>query len=116
MPPSSIPVLFCANGPYFQHAAVTIASLLANNPARHFALTIATDQPYPAEEAKLQEMVAGFGNATLRVIVFGLERMTGLPTRLHLTLLTYMRLFAAEIFDRKRAAHFVSRYRSCGGR
>ena len=97
MPIPSIPVLFCANGPYFQHAAVTIASLLTNNRARHFDLTIATDQAYPAEESKLQTMVAAFGNATLRVAVFGLERMTGLPTRLHLTLLMYLRLFAANI-------------------
>ena len=96
--PAAIPVLLCANGIYFQHLAVTVASLLANNRAHRFALTIATDREYPAEQAQLSEMIAGFGNATHRYTVFGLERVAGLPTGLHLTPLTYIRLFAAELF------------------
>jgi lipopolysaccharide biosynthesis glycosyltransferase len=96
---AAIPVLLCANGAYFQHMAVTIASLLVNNPARRFDLVIATDRDYPGEQSRLAAMISGFGNATARFIPFGLERIARLPTRLHLTALTYIRLFAAELFD-----------------
>jgi lipopolysaccharide biosynthesis glycosyltransferase len=99
MTPPSIPVLLCANGVYFQHMAVTVASLLTNNRAHRFDLTIATDRDYPAEQKRLQAMIDGFGNATARFVVFDSERIARLPIRLHLTALTYVRLFAAELFD-----------------
>jgi lipopolysaccharide biosynthesis glycosyltransferase len=95
---TSIPILLCADGAYFQHLAVTLASLLANNRQHRFALTVATDRDYPEEQARLTEMVDGFGNATIAFIVFRLDRLKNLPTNLHLPPLVYIRLFAAELF------------------
>ena len=99
IPASTIPVLLCADGAYCQHLAVTLASLLANNRQHRFAFTVATDRDYPAEQARLAGMVAGFSNATIRFVVFGLDRLAGLPVNLHLPPLVYIRLFAAELFE-----------------
>jgi lipopolysaccharide biosynthesis glycosyltransferase len=79
--------------------AVAVCSLLVNNHTRHFDLTIVLDRPMPEETAKVETMVAAFGNATVCFRVFDTARLRGFPVGRHFSPVIYMRLFAAELFD-----------------
>ncbi len=93
-----IEVLLSTDGNYFQHMAVVIFSLLENNKAHRFNLTIVLDKRHPDDERRLGIIIDGHGNARCKFCVFDMERLSRFPLGLHFTPAIYVRLFATEFY------------------
>src|SRR5450432_126786 len=96
-----VTVLLCADGPYFQHAGVTIASMLRANPARQFRIFVCSQKREPAAEGKLCTVAQRFGNAAMEFVEFSLEPFrNSLHADRTFTIAVYLRLFLTEFLDR----------------
>ena len=98
-PAAPIDVLLCGDLNYFQHMGVAVCSLLANNPAHRFRVTIVTDPGIADEIAKMEAMAATFGNAELRFPAFDMSLLETYPIRHHFTAFTFVRLVAPTLYD-----------------
>jgi lipopolysaccharide biosynthesis glycosyltransferase len=97
---ADISVLFCADERYFPHLGATVSSLLANNPRNRFRLIICSASRSPAAEEQVATVVRQFSNASVEFIDFDLKGWEAdLPVGKHITLSSYLRLFAAEFLD-----------------
>src|SRR5579871_2811016 len=93
-----IPTLFCINQSYAQHAAVCIASLLANNSDLEFDLVVVSSDELGSAEDRLRRSIEQYKNFTLRVVRFEKPLSVALPLRGHYSLDTYVRLWVADFF------------------
>jgi lipopolysaccharide biosynthesis glycosyltransferase len=94
-----IPLLFCADAPYFQHMSATIASLLRSNSAHDFRIFVCSERRNSRAEEKLSAIASRFGNASFTFLEFELAQHRDLRVDRYLTLSAYMRLFLTEFLD-----------------
>ncbi len=96
---SPIQVLFCCNPDFYQHLAVTLVSMLDSNPQTRFdshVITSSRDQP---RLEKLLGSVEGYPNLSLTIHDFSLKDYAHFFVDQHITLESYLRIFAAEILS-----------------
>ena len=97
---TAIDVLFCADGPYFQHLGATIVSLLRANPHHQFRLFVCSAKRDVSGERNIDIVVSQFGNATTHYLHFDIARLhPDLRQDGYLTIETYLRLFVTEFMD-----------------
>jgi lipopolysaccharide biosynthesis glycosyltransferase len=92
--------LLCTNVLFQQHAAVCVASLLANNPDLFFDIVIVAQSTEKLDEAKLRRSLTQFKNYSLRFITFSFPQDLALPLIAHYTIDTYTRLWIKEFFPK----------------
>ncbi|WP_420348107.1 glycosyltransferase family 8 protein [Pelagibius sp.] len=92
-----IKLVFGVDGSYSQHLAVTLVSLLENNPANAFDILAITLNMGGEDEAKLQRIVAGNSRVSLRFQPFDIERYRHFRTDNHISHASYLRIFIPEI-------------------
>jgi len=95
-PDSPIPVVFCADKRFCQHMAVTMASLLANNPAHRFQLIAVFDEWDQETIERLSETVGRFQNAEISLKTFGTASFSHFRVDRQIPLASYLRLFMTE--------------------
>lgn len=93
-------VLVCTNALFLQHAAVCLASLLANNRDMVFNIVVASQPEEDLDEAKLRRSLARFPNQSLTLRKFAIPKGAVLPLspQEHYTLDIYTRLWVGEFF------------------
>jgi lipopolysaccharide biosynthesis glycosyltransferase len=92
-----ISLLYCADGPYFQHLGASVASVLKANPRHDFDIYVCSEKRDAQGEQKLSKIAVGFGNASITFLDFNLAQThTGLRVDRYLTLASYLRLFLTE--------------------
>lgn len=93
-------VLFCTNSLFLQHAAVCIASLLANNRDVFFDIVIVSQHDERLDEARLRSSVGQFPHCSLTFRQFRIPESLTLPLVpfAHYTLDAYVRLWIGEFF------------------
>jgi len=97
----TIPVLFCIDEKFWQHAAVSIASLLENNPQSTFRIfVVSAAEMNMAEVAKLRTMIEAAGSTLEPIVYSQATAYQHLPTHKHLTFAVYLRLFITEYIER----------------
>ena len=95
-----ISLLYCADGPYFQHLGASVASLLQANPGHYFQIYVCSEERDAKAEEKLSATASRFGNASITFLEFGLAQNHGqLRLDRYLTLASYLRLFLTEFLD-----------------
>jgi len=92
-----IKLVFGVDGSYSQHLAVTLVSLLENNPANRFDILVVTLNMAEADRDRIRELVAPFGNAVLRFEPFDIGRFRHFRTDGHISHATYLRIFIPEM-------------------
>jgi lipopolysaccharide biosynthesis glycosyltransferase len=92
--------LICTNAEFLQHAAVCLASLLANNPGLFFEIVVVRRTGEALDEAKLRRSLTRFPNHALRFQAFAIPENLLLPLNpeAHYTIDTYTRLWVQEFF------------------
>lgn len=96
----SITVLFCADGPFFQHTGAAIASMLRANSQHHFRIFVCSQKREPAAEGKLTAVAQQFGNASMHFVEFSLEPFKAyLHADRTFTIAVFLRLFLTEFLD-----------------
>ncbi|MGH7066929.1 MAG: glycosyltransferase family 8 protein [Acetobacteraceae bacterium] len=95
-----VTILFCTNALFLQHAAVCLASLLANNRELFFEVVIVRRPTEELDEARLRRSLAQFPNHALRFREFAIPPDLLLPLNpsAHYTVDTYTRLWLEEFF------------------
>lgn len=95
-----INLLLCTNALFLQHAAVCLASVLANTPELFFDVVVVSQPDESLDEAKLQRSVDRFPNQSLSFRKFAIPKDILLPLNplAHYTLDTYSRLWIGEFF------------------
>ena len=98
-----VPTLLCTNALFLQHAAVCLASLLANNPELFFEIAIVSRPTENLNEEKLRRSLTQFPNHSLRFIKFAVPAELLLPLNplAHYTIDTYTRIWLKEFFPEK---------------
>jgi lipopolysaccharide biosynthesis glycosyltransferase len=93
-------VLFCTNSLFFQHVAVCLTSLLANNADLFFHVVIASRPEEKLDEEKLRRSLTQFPNFSLNFHEFAppIDQVLPLIPDAHYTIDTYTRLWAGEFF------------------
>jgi lipopolysaccharide biosynthesis glycosyltransferase len=96
----SVNILMCTNALFQQHAAVCLASVLANNPDLFFDIVIVGRTTEQLDENKLRRSLAGFSNHTMTCRTFSPPSDLLLPLHPagHYTIDTYTRIWLAEFF------------------
>ncbi len=92
-----IKLIFGVDGGYSQHLAVTLVSLLENNPGNRFDILVVTLNMAEADRAKIAAAAARFGNAALRFQPFEFDRYSHFRTDNHISHASYLRIFIPEI-------------------
>ena len=92
-----IKLIFGVDGGYSQHLAVTLVSLLENNPANVFDILVVTLNMAEADQDKVAAVAARFGNAALRFQPFDISRYSHFRTDGHISHASYLRIFIPEI-------------------
>lgn len=97
---ASVNILMCTNALFLQHAAVCLASLLANNPDFFFDIVIVRRVTEDLDEEKLRRSLAGFSNHRLTFQKFAppADLLLPLEPHAHYTIDTYTRLWLGEFF------------------
>ncbi|QNI32252.1 glycosyltransferase family 8 protein [Alloacidobacterium dinghuense] len=96
----TIPVLFCIDGAFWQHVAVSIASLLENNARNTFRIFVASvSEMDGVEVTKLKSMIERKGSCLETIVYSQATNYHHLPTHSHLTFAMYLRLFMTEYID-----------------
>ena len=94
-----IRTLLCCNPAYCQHLAVTLVSMLENNPDNRFEIHLVFSARSAEEEAKLWWSLGAYRNFS--VIVHDLSvRDRRFFVDNHVTVDTYLRIFAADVLPR----------------
>jgi lipopolysaccharide biosynthesis glycosyltransferase len=96
----SVNILMCTNALFQQHAAVCLASLLANNSDLFFDIVIVGRTTEQLDEKKLRGSLAGFPNHTMTCRTFSPPSDLLLPLHPagHYTIDTYTRIWLTEFF------------------
>src|ERR1700727_2063790 len=91
----SVNILMCTNALFQQHAAVCLASLLANNPDLFFDIVIVGRTTEQLDENKLRRSLAGFPNHTMACRTFSppSDLLLLLHPAGHYTIDTYTRIW-----------------------
>lgn len=97
-PPNRVDTLLCTNVLFQQHAAVCLASLLANNPDLVFNIVIVAQPTEALDEEKFRRSLTQFTNYSLQFIKFSFPADLSLPLIAHYTIDTYTRLWIKEFF------------------
>lgn len=100
LPSNRVNTLLCTNALFQQHAAVCLASLLANNPELFFDILIVAQPTETLDEEKLHRSLTQFANQSLRFIKFSIPSDLSLPLIAHYTIDTYTRLWVKEFFPK----------------
>jgi lipopolysaccharide biosynthesis glycosyltransferase len=97
---ASVSILMCTNALFLQHAAVCLASLLANNPDIFFNIVIVGRVTEDLDEEKLRRSLVGFSNYLLTFQKFAppADLLLPLEPHAHYTIDTYTRLWLGEFF------------------
>jgi lipopolysaccharide biosynthesis glycosyltransferase len=97
---ASVSILICTNALFLQHAAVCLASLLANNPDFFFNIVIVGRVTEDLDEEKLRRSLVGFSNYLLTFQKFAppADLLLPLEPHAHYTIDTYTRLWLGEFF------------------
>lgn len=97
---ASVSILMCTNALFLQHAAVCLASLLANNPDFFFNIVIVGRVTEDLDEEKLRRSLVGFSNYLLTFQKFAppADLLLPLEPHAHYTIDTYTRLWLGEFF------------------
>lgn len=97
---NTVHLLFCTNSLFFQHMAVCLTSLLANNPHLFFDVVIASRPGEILDEQKLRRSTTQFPNQSLvfHEFVPPPDQVLPLIPGAHYTIDTYTRLWAGEFF------------------
>src|SRR5580704_6612779 len=97
---ASVSILICTNALFLQHAAVCLASLLANNPDIFFNIVIVGRVTEDLDEEKLRRSLVGFSNYLLTFQKFAppADLLLPLEPHAHYTIDTYTRLWLGEFF------------------
>ncbi len=93
-------LLLCTNTLFLQHAAVCLASVIANTPELFFDVVVVSQPDEILDEARLRKSVARFPNQSLSFRKFAIPEDVLLPLnpQAHYTLDTYSRLWIGEFF------------------
>jgi lipopolysaccharide biosynthesis glycosyltransferase len=96
-----ISLLFCADGPYFQHLGAAIASVLRANPGHDFEILVCSEARQAQEEEKISAIASRFKNASITFLEFNIAGSHGQQLRLdrYLTMASYLRLFLTEFLS-----------------
>jgi len=92
-----IRLIFGVDGSYSQHLAVTLVSLLENNPANRFEIVVVTLNMAAEDLRRIEVLVARFANATLAFQPFDISRYSHFRTDGHISHASYLRIFIPEI-------------------
>jgi lipopolysaccharide biosynthesis glycosyltransferase len=97
---NSLNILMCTDALFQQHAAVCLASLLANNPELFFDIVIVARVDQELDKDKIQRSLMHFPNHLLSFQEFSLPANLLLPLRpgTHYTVDTYTRLWLGKFF------------------
>lgn len=93
-----IECVFAADDGYSQHLAVVILSLADNNRNNDVNVTVISRGISDKNQQLLKDMMAPYRRFSLKFISLDPALVAHLPTRGHLTVETYFRLFIPEIF------------------
>lgn len=93
----SIPLIFGVDGAYSQHLAVTLASLLENNPHNRFDILVVTLNMAQEDRSRILALAARFDNVKLRFQPFDITRYSHFRTDGHISHASYLRIFIPEI-------------------
>jgi len=94
-------VLLCCNPAYCQHLAVTLVSMLENNPANDFDIHLVLSARSVAQEARLWWSLGACRNFTLAVHDFAVPDRAEFFVDNHVTVDTYLRIFAADVLPER---------------
>src|SRR3546814_105338 len=89
--------IFGVDGAYSQHLAVTLVSLLENNPGNRFDILVVTLSMAEDDRDRILALAARFGNVMLRFQPFDIERYSHFRTDGHISHASYLRIFIPEI-------------------
>ncbi|WP_193369256.1 glycosyltransferase family 8 protein [Pelagibius marinus] len=92
-----IKLIFGVDGSYSQHLAVTLVSLLENNPANRFDILVVTINMAEADRWKIEALAGRFDNVTLAFQPFDITRYSHFRTDNHISHASYLRIFIPEI-------------------
>ena len=92
-----IQLIFGVDGAYSQHLAVTLVSLLENNPHNRFDILVATLNMAEDDRSRVLALAARFGNVKLRFHTFDIGRYSHFRTDGHISHASYLRIFIPEI-------------------
>ena len=96
-----ISLLFCADGPYFQHLGAAIASVLRANPEHDFEILVCSEARQAQGKEKISAIASRFKNASITFLEFSIAGSHGQQLRLdrYLTMASYLRLFLTEFLN-----------------
>ena len=92
-----IKLIFGVDGSYSQHLAVTLVSLLENNPENRFDILVVTLDMGQDDRDRIIGLAARFGNVMLRFQPFDIGRYSHFRTDGHISHASYLRIFIPEI-------------------
>src|SRR5690606_22320295 len=92
-----IQLIFGVDGAYSQHLAVTLVSLLENNPHNRFDILVVTLNMAEDDRSRVLALAARFGNVKLRFHRFDIGRYSHFRTDGHISHASYLRIFIPEI-------------------
>src|SRR3546814_14538679 len=91
-----IKLIFGVDGAYSQHLAVTLVSLLENNPGNRFDILVVTLNMAEDDRDRILALAARSGNVMLCFQPFDIERSSHFSTDGHLSHASYLRIFIPE--------------------
>ena len=97
MAASPIKLVFGVDGSYSQHLAVTLASLLANNPGEPLDILVITLNMTAEDESRVRSLAEGLSNVRLRFRPFDIGRYRHFRTDGHISHATYLRIFIPDL-------------------
>jgi lipopolysaccharide biosynthesis glycosyltransferase len=98
--PPRIRTLFCCDPGYYQHLAVAISSLLANNRNNFVEIHLISETRDAEAEAKLAASLSRYSQFSFELHQFAWADKHQWPTWDHITAEAYTRIFCPEILDR----------------
>lgn len=103
-------MLLCTNASFLQHAAVCLASVLANNPGLFFNVVVVSQPEENLDEDKLHRSVAQFANHRLTFRQFTIPSDPVLPLIPGYSVDTYTRIWVSAFFpaDARRVLYLDS--------
>lgn len=92
-----IKIIFGVDGSYSQHLAVTLLSLLENNPGNRFDILVVTLNMDRADRDRIAALACRFNNVELAFQPFEFGRYRHFRTDNHISHASYLRIFIPEI-------------------
>lgn len=92
-----IKIIFGVDGSYSQHLAVTLLSLLENNPGNRFDILVVTLNMGRDDRDRIAALACRFNNVDLTFQRFAFDRYRHFRTDNHISHASYLRIFLPEI-------------------